>query len=107
MQSWSSVNLLGQNQSAQLRALVTSSNDLTITVSVDYPQIEFVAVWDGEVFSNSIAAGDEFVAGYALSVGNDEISMLLSYVCDADALSTVAVTSSSDVKEASVTVSEA
>lgn len=107
MYSWSSVNLLGRNQSVQLRALVTSSNDLTITVSVDYPQIEFVAVWDGKAFSNSIATGDEFVAGYALSVGNDEISMLLIYVCDTDAVSTVTITSSSDVKEASVTVSEA
>lgn len=107
MQAWSSVNLLGRNQIAQLRALVTLSNDLTITVSVDYPQIEFVVAWDGKAFSNSISTGDKFVAGYALSVGSDEISVLLTYVCDADAVSTVAITSSSDVKEASVTVSEA
>lgn len=107
MGAWSSVNLLGQNQSAQLCALASLSENMTLTISVDYPQIEFVSVWDGEVFANTISLGDEFIAGYALSVGNNEVSVLMTYICETDVVSTLTFNSSSDVKEASVTVSEA
>ena len=104
MAGWSDAILLSQGQSATVGALVSSHVGMTVTIAVDQPPIQVTSQWDGSGFQTEFV-GQDYIAGYAVSVGDGEVSYLINYVADVGALSTVTI--DAQVKEASVTVSEA
>ena len=103
MDGWSDAILLSQGQSATVRALVSSYAGMTVTIAVDQPPIQIVSTWDGNTFQTEYT-GENHISGYAVSVGYDEVSYLLSYVADTAELSTVDITA--QVKEASISLTE-
>jgi hypothetical protein len=103
MVGWSDAILLSQGQSATVRALVSSYVGMTVTIAVDQPPIQITSQWDGSGFQTDFV-GQDYIAGYAVSVGEGEVSYLLNYVADAGALSTVTI--DAQVKEASVSLAE-
>lgn len=104
MDGWSGSIRLDQGQGATVRALVVSSVGMIVTISVDQPSIQIVSQWDGVGFKTDIM-GEDYVAGYGVSVGNGEISYLLNYVSDVSGLSTVDI--AAQVKDASIVLTEA
>lgn len=103
MVGWSDAILLSQGQSATVRALVSSSVGMTATIAVDQPPIQITSLWDGSGFQTDFV-GQDYIAGYAVAVGEGEISYMMTYVADVGALSTVTI--DAQVKEASVSLAE-
>lgn len=101
MVAWVGSILLSQDQIACVEALVVSSVGMTVTITVDQPSMQIVSMWNGDDFETQIV-GQDHVSGYAVSVGIGEISYLVKYIADVDALSTVTI--DGQVKEASVSL---
>lgn len=104
MTAWSGSILLSQGQTAVVRALAEAHAGVPTTITVDQPPIQVVTVWDGETIQTDYVSGQEHIAGYAVSIGTDEINYLMNYVADIGALSTVTI--DAQVKEASVSLAE-
>lgn len=103
MGAWAGAILLSEGQTACVRALVVSSASMTVTIAVDQPPIQVTSQWDGSTFQTDFFGGSH-ISGYAVSVGEGEVSYLLNYVADVSALSTVTIDAL--VKEASVSLAE-
>lgn len=103
MDGWSGSILLNQGQGATVRALVTSSVGMSVTISVDHPPIQIVSTWDGVGLQTDFS-GTDYVSGCGVSVGEGEISYLINYVADTADLSTVDI--AAQVKEASISLTE-
>ena len=103
MSDWSGSILLNQGQGATVRALVVSSVGMSVTITVDQPPIQITSQWDGSGFQTDFV-GQDYIAGYAVAVGEGEISYMMNYVADVGALSTVTI--DAQVKEASVSLAE-
>jgi hypothetical protein len=98
---WSGSILLNQGQGAIVRALVEARVGESVIISVDVPLFRIESVWDGTGFETQVV-GEDYVAGYAVSLGDGEISYLVNYVTDVGVLSTVTI--DAQVKEASVSL---
>lgn len=103
MNTWSGSILLSEGQTACVKVLVAASVGMTVTITVDQPPTQITSQWDGSGFQTEFV-GQDHIAGYAVAVGEGEISYLLNYVADVGALSTVII--DAQVKEASVRLAE-